>query len=99
MGNDNAEGANPLELMAEWLRDRFPEARVQMTEGLKKSDSWHLDLEQGDRLVSVEWMPGTLLFTVSDNSVGSAGAFVEETYRKMKDAYSQVLDLFLRPLK
>ncbi len=86
--------ALPIESLENQLRERFPEASIQLDRPRKRSGVWYLDLRWKGHPIAIQWQEG-LGFGVSSSVAPGYGEGADETYPDAEATYGRVVSLLL----
>lgn len=84
----------PIESLESHLRERFPEASVQLDRPRKRSGVWYLDIRQNGHPVIIQWQEGKG-FGVSSPAAPGYGEGADEEYPDEEATYGRVVSLLL----
>ena len=84
----------PIESLESNLRNRFPEASIQLDRPRKQSGIWYLDVKRSAHPVNIQWQQGEGFGVTSSTRLGY-GEGTDEVYLDEEAAYGRVVSLLL----
>jgi transcriptional regulator with XRE-family HTH domain len=83
---------NPMMQLAQAVRERFPEARLELDPGQKPNSTWFLDIDLHGYTLVVEWQAHRG-FGLTANRGSGYGEGADEVYPKLEAARQRLLAL------
>ncbi|MEX0818881.1 MAG: helix-turn-helix transcriptional regulator [Pirellulaceae bacterium] len=84
----------PIEFLECQLRERFPEASVQLDRPRKRSGVWYLDIRRNGHPIIIQWQQGKG-FGVSSPAAPGYGEGADEEYPDEEATYGRAVSLLL----